>query len=152
MFNIISDWWTGKSCRDWWISFWKKEIWKGERDLEGAWVLGGGERVTGLVFLRAVAKRDTDTLAPILFRSIKKGSIVYSDLWGAYEHLWCDFIHRQLVFVGMFNFPILQMQGILRIRSFYGKPQYWVCEHDYGCLHQWDRRFMDFIKDALSQF
>ena len=104
--------------------FGKKKYGKGERDLEGAWVLGGGERVTGLVFLRAVAKRDTDTLAPILFRSIKKGSIVYSDLWGAYEHLWCDFIHRQLVFVGMFNFPILQMQGILRIRSFYGKPQY----------------------------
>ncbi len=68
--------------------FGKRKYGKGERDHEGVWVLGGVERITGRCFLKAVEVRNTETLAPILSKHIKKGSVVFSDLWGAYEHLW----------------------------------------------------------------
>ena len=68
--------------------FGKKKYGKGEIDHAGVWVLGGVERETGRIFLNVVSQRDTATMAPILAKNIKPGSIVFSDLWKAYDRLW----------------------------------------------------------------
>ena len=69
-------------------SFGKRKYGKGERDHEGVSVLGGVERATGRIFLNAVAQKDTATLAPILEKNIRPGSVVFSDMWKAYDRLW----------------------------------------------------------------
>ena len=68
--------------------FGKRKYGKGERDHEGVWVLGGVERATGRIFLNVVEQRDTETMAPLLSKNIKPGSIVFSDMWKAYDRLW----------------------------------------------------------------
>jgi len=56
--------------------------------VHGCWVLGGVERTeTRKVFMVQVPDRRAETLIPILAARILPGSIVYSDLWKAYDCL-----------------------------------------------------------------
>ena len=54
------------------------------RMVEGHWVFGGTERITGNSFLVEVDRRDAQTLLPIIKNYIRPGSIIYSDEWRAY--------------------------------------------------------------------
>ena len=54
------------------------------RMVEGHWVFGETERITGNSFLIEVDKRDAQTLLPIIKNYIHPGSIIYSDEWRAY--------------------------------------------------------------------
>jgi len=56
--------------------------------VDGVWVLGMVERTEARrIFLKAVPRRDSDTLVPILKSEIHKDSIVYTDCWRAYGSL-----------------------------------------------------------------
>ena len=57
------------------------------RQVEGHWVFGGVERVTGECFMVEVARRDAATLIPIIQQYIHPGSIIYSDQWAAYNQI-----------------------------------------------------------------
>ena len=57
------------------------------RYVEGHWVFGGTERITGKAFLVEVEKRDAATLIPSIRQHIRTGSIIYSDEWHAYSSL-----------------------------------------------------------------
>ena len=57
------------------------------RYVEGHWVFGGTERITGKSFMVEVDKRDAATLLPIIQQYIRPGSVVYSDEWRAYSQL-----------------------------------------------------------------
>ena len=57
------------------------------RVVDGHWVFGGVERMTGECFLVEVAQRDAATLLPLIARFIRPGSIVYSDEWAAYNRI-----------------------------------------------------------------
>ena len=57
------------------------------RTVDGHWVYGGVERMTGECFLVEVQQRDAATLLPIVQNFVRPGSIVYSDEWAAYNQL-----------------------------------------------------------------
>ena len=57
------------------------------RQVEGHWVFGGVERVTGECFMMEVARRDAATLIPIIQQYIRPGSIIHSDQWAAYNQI-----------------------------------------------------------------
>ena len=57
------------------------------RYVDGHWVFGGTERLTGESFLVEVQQRDAQTLLPIIRQYIRPGSVVYSDEWRAYSQL-----------------------------------------------------------------
>ena len=57
------------------------------RTVDGHWVFGGVERITGECFLVEVQQRDAATLLPIVQNFVRPGSIVYSDEWAAYNQL-----------------------------------------------------------------
>ena len=57
------------------------------RYVEGHWVFGGTEHITGKSFMVEVDKRDAAMLLPIIQRYIRPGSVVYSDEWRAYSQL-----------------------------------------------------------------
>ena len=57
------------------------------RQVDGHWVFGGIERVSGECFLVEVQQRDANTLLPQIAQYIRPGSIVYSDEWSSYNQL-----------------------------------------------------------------
>ena len=57
------------------------------RQVDGHWVFGGIERVSGECFLVEVQQRDANTLLPLIAQYIRPGSIVYSDEWSSYNQL-----------------------------------------------------------------
>ena len=57
------------------------------RQVEGHWVFGGTERITGECFLVEVDRRDAATLLPLIQQHIRRGSIIYSDEWKAYSRI-----------------------------------------------------------------
>ena len=57
------------------------------RQVDGHWVFGGIERVSGECFLVEVQQRDANTLLPLIAQNIRPGSIVYSDKWSSYNPL-----------------------------------------------------------------
>eukprot|EP00731_Ephydatia_muelleri_P027606 Em0019g479a len=57
------------------------------RIVDGHWVFGGMERLTGECFLVEVEHRDAATLLPLIQQYIRPGSVVYSDEWSAYNQL-----------------------------------------------------------------
>ena len=57
------------------------------RQVEGHWVFGGTERITGECFLVEVDHRDAATLLPLIQKHIRPGSIIYSNEWKAYSRI-----------------------------------------------------------------
>jgi len=57
------------------------------RIVDGHWVFGIMERLTGECFLVEVEHRDAATLLPLIQQYIRPGSVVYSDEWSAYNQL-----------------------------------------------------------------
>ena len=57
------------------------------RQVEGQWVFGGTERITGECFLVEVKHRDTATLLPLIQHHIRPGSTIHSDEWKAYSRI-----------------------------------------------------------------
>lgn len=57
------------------------------RQVEGHWVFGGTERITGECFLVEVEHRDATTLLPLIQQHIRPGSVVFSDEWAAYRRI-----------------------------------------------------------------
>ena len=55
--------------------------------MEGHWVFGGTERITGNSFLVEVERRDAATLVPLMQRYMWPASVIYSDEWRAYSQL-----------------------------------------------------------------
>ena len=55
--------------------------------MEGHWVFGGTERVTGDCFLVEVVHREAATLFPLIQQHIHPGSIIYSNEWKAYSRI-----------------------------------------------------------------
>ena len=55
--------------------------------MDGHWVFGGIERVSGKCILVEVQQQDTNTLLPLIAQYIRPGSIVYSDEWSSYNQL-----------------------------------------------------------------
>lgn len=54
--------------------------------VEGVWVLGGVERTPQRkIFLKAVSKRDKETLINALINSVTSDSILYTDCWRGYS-------------------------------------------------------------------
>lgn len=51
------------------------------------WVFGGWDRETKLGFLVIVPDRSAQTLLPIIQQYIRPGSIIFSDMWPAYNQL-----------------------------------------------------------------
>lgn len=66
--------------------FGRRKYNKGHR-VEGQWVFGGYERVSGEIFMVPVEKRDRSTLLPIIEEWILPGTTVHSDYWRAYDCL-----------------------------------------------------------------
>ena len=44
------------------------------RPVDGVWVFGGIERGTKNMFLYTVAKRDANTLLPLIFNNVERGN------------------------------------------------------------------------------
>lgn len=66
-------------------AFAKRKYHRGKR-VEGAWVFGGIERTAaGRVFLEIVPDRSAATLLAIIRKYVRSGSIIYSDMWKAYD-------------------------------------------------------------------
>lgn len=64
------------------------------RLVDGVWVFGGVCRETKECFLVPVAKRDRDTLIPLILKHILPGTTIISDCWKSYEILSeMDFTH-----------------------------------------------------------
>lgn len=59
---------------------------RGKR-VDGVWVFGGVERISGKCFLVAVPDRSPDTLLDIIKEWILPGSIIISDCWKAYDKI-----------------------------------------------------------------
>ena len=57
------------------------------RQVEGHWVFGGTERITGECFLVEVEHRDAATLIPLIQHHIRPGSIIYSNEWKSYTSI-----------------------------------------------------------------
>ena len=55
--------------------------------VEGIWVFGAVEWVTRNILLVPVERKSREVLEEIIFRSIDKNSVVYSDCWKAYRNL-----------------------------------------------------------------
>ena len=65
--------------------FGKRKYNRGSR-VEGVWVVGGVERTSKRkCFLITVPNRNAETLKDIICRYVKRGSIVYTDCWRAYN-------------------------------------------------------------------
>ena len=93
------------------------------------WVFGGIERVSGKKFAVSLGfngKRDRNTLEPLIIKHIKKGSIIVSDCWRAYDNIVnlvdangqsMNYTHHrinhQLYFVDPIN-PIIHTQTVER--------------------------------------
>ena len=58
------------------------------RLVEGHWVFGEVERITGECFLVEVEHRDAATLLPLIQQYIRPGSIIYSDEWRSYHQIY----------------------------------------------------------------
>ena len=67
--------------------FGKRKYYKGHR-VEGQWIFGGREKLDkSKVFMLPVHNRKKVTLLPLIEKYIKKGSIIHSDCWAAYNEL-----------------------------------------------------------------
>ena len=56
--------------------------------VEGVWVLGGVERTNSRkTFLVVVPRRDAQILTKVIRQFIRPGSLIYSDMWRAYNGL-----------------------------------------------------------------
>ena len=66
--------------------FGKRKYHRG-RQVEGHWVFGGVERITGECFMVEVERRNAATLIPIIQQYIRPGSIIFSDEWAAYNQI-----------------------------------------------------------------
>lgn len=55
--------------------------------VEGQWVFGGVDRLTGKCFLVPVEKRDAATLVPLIEQYVEKGTTIISDCWRSYSTL-----------------------------------------------------------------
>ena len=67
--------------------FGKRKYYRGHH-VKGHWIFGGCETKDKLkVFMFPVKKRNAVTLLPIIEKWIKKGSIIHSDCWKAYNKL-----------------------------------------------------------------
>ena len=67
--------------------FGKRKYHRGHR-VEGVWVFGGVERTPERkIFAVKVEDRSAETLIPIILRHIRRGSIIYSDMWRGYNTL-----------------------------------------------------------------
>ena len=65
--------------------FGKRKYHRGHR-VEGAWVIGGIERTPQKkVFLARVEDRSAGTLLRVLNSHLLPGTIVYTDMWKAYD-------------------------------------------------------------------
>ncbi|KAF0746580.1 DDE Tnp IS1595 domain-containing protein [Aphis craccivora] len=62
------------------------EIDEGHR-VEGQWVFGGVERITGKCFLVPVERRDKNTLLELIKQWILPGTLIISDCWKSYDCL-----------------------------------------------------------------
>ena len=54
---------------------------------EPVWVIGGVQRITNLVMLQVVDRRDDVTLVPIIHLHSMAGATIITDAWGAYNPL-----------------------------------------------------------------
>lgn len=67
--------------------FGRRKYYKGKH-VEGQWIFGGREKNdTSKVFMVPVHNRKAVTLVPLITKYIKKGSIIHSDCWKAYNSL-----------------------------------------------------------------
>ena len=67
--------------------FGRRKYYKGHR-VEGQWIFGGREKKDkSKVFMLPVHDRKKETLLPLIERYIKKGSIIHSDCWAAYNEI-----------------------------------------------------------------
>ena len=51
------------------------------------WLFGLKERESGKTYMELVRARNAATLLRIIYQRVRPGSIIYSDLWKAYEHI-----------------------------------------------------------------
>ena len=67
--------------------FGKRKYYRGHK-VDGQWVFSGREKYDkSKIFMVPVAKRDAQTLLPIISEWIAKGSIIHSDCWKVYSQL-----------------------------------------------------------------
>ena len=64
--------------------FGKKRKYHRGSGYQTVWVFGATEKNTRNCFMQIVARRDRDTLMPIIKKYIATGSTIYSDRWAAY--------------------------------------------------------------------
>lgn len=64
--------------------------------LEYMYVAGFIERMTGYCYLHIVPNRSSQSLIPILFQKIPRGSVIFTDAWPSYNQLDVDYIHRTI--------------------------------------------------------
>lgn len=60
--------------------FGRRKYYRGHR-VEGQWVFGGVERITGKCFLVPVERRDKETLLTVIKEWILPGTLIISDCW-----------------------------------------------------------------------
>jgi len=60
--------------------FGRRKYYRGHR-VEGQWVFGGIERITGKCFLVPVERRDKNTLLELIKQWILPGTLIISDCW-----------------------------------------------------------------------
>ena len=63
----------------------KPKYHKGKSEADDQWFFGGIERGTGRCFIVPVARRDKDTLLPIIQKYICPGATIVSDCWASYN-------------------------------------------------------------------
>ena len=61
----------------------KPKYHKGKSEADDQWFFGGIERGTGRCFIVPVARRDKDTLLPIIQKYICPGATIVSDCWAS---------------------------------------------------------------------
>ncbi|GAB1610125.1 hypothetical protein Ahia01_001298500 [Argonauta hians] len=65
------------------------------RTVANQWVFGGFCRTSKKGFLVAVPDRTSDTLLPLIKQYIRPGSIIFSDMWAAYNYIHQAVNHKR---------------------------------------------------------
>ena len=90
--------------------FLRRKYNRGQQRGQGQWVFGGIERETGRTFMFEVARRDRQTLIPLIVANIQPGTIIMSDGWAAYANIdqipGMAYTHRVVVHEHYFVDPV----------------------------------------------
>ena len=134
---------VGRVCQIDESLFGKAKHHRGRALLTQVWVFGIVDAVTGRVMLEMVDQRDANTLLPIITTTVAPGSIIWSDMWRAYNQLeQLGFVHDTVnhsrEFVSPSGTHTQIIEGVWALcKQFLRKRHAKSREHLEQYIHEW---------------